>query len=70
MADPKGHNPKLPIGTRYCQCPSCREYFRSDSAFTAHRKGGECLTTEQMEDKGMVWDGDYWIKHRMGEGVR
>jgi hypothetical protein len=40
-----------------CQCRGCDEYFNSTFAFEKHRRGKpdnrHCLTTEQMQDKGM-----------------
>lgn len=48
------------------QCPSCKEYFNSTSAFDKHRAGEHgkdrhCLTKEQMVAKGMILGADgFW----------
>jgi hypothetical protein len=56
--DGKSADPKLPIGSGYCRCPKCGEYFLSEAAFSAHRRGDEndrhCLAAEDMNDRGMV----------------
>jgi hypothetical protein len=51
-----------------CQCAACEKYFSRVSVFDKHRTGDygkdrRCMTTEQMEAKGMrrtesgVWVG-------------
>jgi hypothetical protein len=74
MADPKPRDPKLPVGSAYCQCAVCLEYFNSDAAFTLHRKGDVderyCLTDEAMLARGMAQnDRGYWVTHKMQEGA-
>ena len=29
----------LPVGTNYCKCPSCGEYFSNEGTFDIHRSG-------------------------------
>lgn len=48
-------------GTRRCQCPTCKEFFRSVSGFDRHRVGAygtgrRCLSPEEMEGRGMARD--------------
>lgn len=48
------------------QCPTCKEYFNSTSAFDKHRTGDHgkdrrCITKDQMEAKGMILGSDgFW----------
>lgn len=50
---------------RKCQCAGCLKYFAGDSLFDQHRisvKKGvagsvrRCMTTEEMEAGGLVWE--------------
>lgn len=70
MADPQGADPKLPIGTRYCQCPKCRDYFSSEASFTAHRKEGICLGHTARRARGMGTNSKgYWVTKLAEEGT-
>lgn len=61
------HDPKLPIGTQYCQCSGCGEYFNSVYAFDLHRSGKDCerrgcKTPEELLSKGWSKNAKgYWI---------
>ena len=49
-----------------CQCRGCDEYFNSTFAFDKHRTGKPdsraCLTSNQMQDKGMVKnEAFFWV---------
>lgn len=75
MADAQGHDPKLPVGTQYCQCPACREYFASDYAFSWHRRGDDdhrkCLSPREMTAKGMARNTTgYWVSRLQQPGVK
>ncbi len=57
---------RLPPGTNYCQCPTCKGYFNSVRAFDFHRTGPaedrRCLTVPEMVEKGMEKNRrDYWV---------
>lgn len=66
---------KLPLGTNFCKCPACGEYFGGVQAFDDHRVGPaadrRCLPLCTMADKQ---DGrrlrlnsqGYWIQARNG----
>ena len=70
MADPQGHDPKLPLGTGYSRCCSCRDYFSSEASFTAHRKEGKCLTASERKQKGMAVNRKgYWVTKLAEEGA-
>jgi len=43
-------DPMLPIGTNYCRCAGCGEYFGGVSGFDLHRKGG-CVPPSEVRDK-------------------
>lgn len=49
------------------QCQGCKEYFNSSFAFDKHRTGEHgkdrrCLTTDEMEAKGMAKNAaGFWI---------
>ncbi len=32
-------DPKLPVGTNYCKCAACGEYFTNVANFDMHRRG-------------------------------
>jgi hypothetical protein len=56
-------DPRLPHGTGYCRCGACGLYFRSDSGFMQHRRGGRCLSPDELRAKGLsVNAGGYWIR--------
>lgn len=66
-------DPKLPQGSRRCKCPTCREYFNSESAFDAHRRGAyparRCMAADEMAAAGLLRNsGGYWIT-RAREGT-
>lgn len=47
-------DPKLPVGTNYCKCSACGEYFGGVSGFDLHRRGTEdraCLPPSQVANK-------------------
>lgn len=59
---------KLTLKGERCYCPTCGKYFSRISVFDMHRTGhygggGRCMTTEEMQAKGMkpdaigVWRG-------------
>lgn len=55
------------------QCPTCSEFFNSNTAFEAHRVGPmrarRCLSPEEMIAKGMGKNAaDYWVSLRWPEG--
>ena len=49
-------DPRLPIGTNYCKCSSCGEYFTGEKAFTRHRVRKDqqvsCLPPVDMSERG------------------
>lgn len=62
-------DPKLPIGTNLCRCPSCREYFGGVGAFERHRTGSHekreraCLGRSAMRDAGLSLNSrGYWVR--------
>lgn len=64
----KGHalewasDPKLPIGSNFCKCSGCKEYFTTPRSFDSHRKGGRCIPPA---DAGLKLNAKgYW--HRTG----
>lgn len=62
MADPGGHNPKLPVGSNRCQCGGCALSFGSVAGFDMHRVDGRCMSEAEMRGRGMsVNDKGYWI---------
>jgi hypothetical protein len=47
------------LNGQHNQCPTCGEYFRSNSSFDDHRTGAfgkdrRCLTTAEMVAEGMI----------------
>ena len=60
-------DPKLPIGSNFCQCSGCGEYFNSELPFRLHRfgthgKSRRCLTAAEMLEKGMAVSAKgYWV---------
>jgi hypothetical protein len=48
-------DPKLPIGTNYCKCAACGEYFTGYCAFDEHRghdgKDGFCRHPSEVFSK-------------------
>lgn len=59
--------PKKLTGQRN-QCPSCLEYFNSNTGFDSHRTGSHakqqrrCLTVAEIEETGMkLNDAGYWV---------
>ena len=59
-------DPKLPFYTNRCMCPTCGEYFNSETAFDKHRRGKYpnrvCMNERQMRLKGMAKNkAGYWI---------
>lgn len=62
----------LPIGTNYCLCSGCGLYFKSVSAFEAHRVGSganrRCLGVTEMSERGFAPNAKgYWRKLRVVE---
>lgn len=57
----------MPLTGDRCQCSVCKKYFNSTKAFDKHRTGEHggdrrCLSTEEMEERGMVLNArGYWI---------
>lgn len=55
------------------QCPTCRLYFNSTSAFDKHRTGTfgfdrRCLTAPEMEARGMTTnEAGFWVGSSMPE---
>lgn len=53
------------------QCQGCTEFFNSTYAFDKHRTGPHgvdrrCLTTTEMEDKGMIKrENGFWVSEAM-----
>jgi hypothetical protein len=48
------------------QCPTCGEYFNSNTAFDKHRSGPftdrRCISAQEMMDKGMSLNASgFWI---------
>ena len=48
-------DPKLPVGTNYCKCASCGEYFGGVRGFELHRQGQggdrSCLAPSRVANK-------------------
>lgn len=64
----RSEHPKKLRGQRN-QCPSCLEYFNTNSAFTQHRAGDHalqtrhCLSVEQIAAKGWTLNQDgFWVR--------
>ena len=64
-------DPKLPIGTNYCKCSACGEYFGGVTAFDLHRYGNyperACLPPADVKDKHerpllKVSKRGYWVR--------
>jgi len=60
---------KLPVGTNFCRCSACGEYFTSVLPFDMHRTGKadnrSCLNADQMVKKGMDRNRKgYWVSQR------
>lgn len=52
-------DPKLPIGSNYCRCSGCGEYFTNIRPFEFHRKRGQCV--DPATDKRLkLNDRGYW----------
>ena len=66
----------MKLGSQRNQCPACREYFNSTSAFEKHRIGEfgvnrRCLTVDEMKAKGMKKNKDkFWVSESMPEGKK
>ena len=64
-------DPMLPIGTNYCQCSVCGEYFGGVTTFDLHRRGRVdrvCLPPSDVTDRegnGILRKNDkgYWIRN-------
>ena len=60
---------KLPVGSRFCKCGACGEYFVGVSSFDQHRVGPSgdrsCLPDPAMRERGLravvKAKGAYWI---------
>ena len=62
----EGADPKLPVGTAYCQCGNCQRYFKSPTGFDLHRTGDQerrrCLSIPAMRKAGMSQNKrGYWV---------
>ena len=66
-------DPKLPPGTKYCQCAACGEYFTSPYTFDLHRAGEPtnryCVAPDKVIDKHRrtllrLNDRGYWTSNR------
>ena len=44
-------DPKLPIGTNYCKCPACGEYFGGVRGFDLHRRKDACIPPSRVSDR-------------------
>jgi predicted anti-sigma-YlaC factor YlaD len=48
-------DPKLTIGSNYCKCPACGEYFTNVANFDMHRRGDatarECINPAELVTK-------------------
>lgn len=61
---------KLPVGSRFCICGACGEYFVGVSSFDQHRVGPSgdrsCLPVPAMRERGLRTvvkaNGVYWIQ--------
>ena len=57
----------MKLSGRKCQCPTCKEYFKSEAGFDKHRVGSfendtrRCMTREEMEKKKMMLSDGFWI---------
>ena len=40
MVSENGRDPMLPVGTNYCKCPACGEYFTTVRGFDKHQRTG------------------------------
>jgi hypothetical protein len=63
----KASDPKLPIGSSFCKCAACGEYFKSERAFERHRRGeydlpGDrgCAPTARMPELGLRCSAGIW----------
>jgi len=63
----KSSDPKLKIGSNFCRCSECGEYFRSAKAFDKHRIGeyrvpGDrgCAPTARMPEMGLRLTSGIW----------
>lgn len=63
----KSSDPRLPIGSNFCRCSECGEYFRSERAFERHRIGefdlpGDrgCAPSARMPDLGLRCTSGIW----------
>ena len=61
----------MKLGGSRNQCPSCNQYFNSNSAFDRHRIGVQgvnrrCKTSEEMLSQGMVLlNSGFWGREKM-----
>jgi len=39
-----------------CQCAGCEQVFGATSTFDKHRRGGRCLSPDEMRGRGMTQD--------------
>ena len=46
-------DPKLPVGTNYCKCSACGEYFTNVGTFDMHRRG-EATARECIEPAALL----------------
>jgi len=61
---------KLPVGSRFCKCGACGEYFGGVIAFEQHRIGPardrSCLPLAAMRENGLrsvvKANGAYWAR--------
>lgn len=59
-------DPKLPVGSNFCLCGSCGEYFGGVKSFDTHRHGNDvraCYGPSVMRERGLELNSrGYWIR--------
>ncbi len=71
-------DPKLKIGSSFCRCSPCGEYFKSERAFARHRVGAfdrpgdrGCAPTPRMPELGLRLTAGIWrLRERAFHGTR
>ena len=63
-------DPRLPVGSNFCKCSGCGEYFGGVTTFDLHRRGREnraCVPPSDVTDKEkrpLLHQNDrgYWVR--------
>ena len=61
-------DPKLPVGTNFCKCSGCGEYFGGVSGFDMHRVDRACLPPSEVASKEgeamlRLNERGYWVRN-------